>query len=178
MKRKIIIAALCSIAFSGFSQKYTAEKSFVSFYSHGTIEDIAAENTKTVSLFNTATGDVVFAVPIKEFEFDKSLMKEHFNEKYMDTEKFPKSTFQGKITGFQIDGKGEQKATAMGKLTMHGITQEVQIPGSIEVLDGKIVMKSTFVVKLADYKIEIPKLLWQNIAEQVEVKMEFTYKPL
>jgi polyisoprenoid-binding protein YceI len=178
MMKKIIVIALCSIAFPGLSQKYTAEKSLVSFFSHGAIEDIAAENTKTVSLFNTATGDVVFSIPIKEFEFDKSLMKEHFNEKYMDTEKFPKSTFQGKISGFQSDAKGEQQATASGKLTMHGVTQEVQIPGTIEVVEGKIVMKSKFNVKLADYKIEIPKLLWQNIAEQVEVKIEFTYKPL
>jgi polyisoprenoid-binding protein YceI len=178
MIKKIIVVALCSITLPGFGQKYTAEKSFVSFFSHGAIEDIAAENTKTVSLFNTATGDVVFSIPIKEFEFDKSLMKEHFNEKYMDTEKFPKSTFQGKISGFQPDGKGEQQATASGKLTMHGVTQEVLIPGTVEVVEGKIVMKSKFIVKLADYKIEIPKLLWQNIAEQVEVKIEFTYKPL
>ncbi len=178
MIKEIVVAAFCCIALPGFSQKYTAEKSFVSFFSDGAIEDIAAENTKTVSLFNTATGDVVFSIPIKEFEFDKSLMKEHFNEKYMDTEKFPKSTFQGKISGFQSDAKGEQQATASGKLTMHGVTQEVMIPGTVEVAEGKIVMKSKFIVKLADYKIEITKLLWQNIAEQVEVKIEFTYKPL
>ncbi len=61
---------------------------------------------------------------------------------------------------------------------MHGVTQEVMIPGTVEVAEGKIVMKSKFIVKLADYKIEIPKLLWQNIAEQVEVNIEFTYKPL
>ncbi len=178
MIKKIVVVAFCCIALPGFSQKYTAEKSFVSFFSDGAIEDIAAENTKTVSLFNTTTGEVVFSIPIKEFEFDKSLMKEHFNEKYMDTEKFPKSTFQGKISGFQSDAKGEQQATASGKLSIHGVTQEVAIPGTVEVLEGKIVMKSRFIVKLADYKIEIPKLLWQNIAEQVEVKIEFTYKPL
>jgi polyisoprenoid-binding protein YceI len=178
MIRKIITVALCSITFTGFSQKYTAEKAFISFFSDGAIEDIAAENTKTVSLFNASTGEVVFSIPIKEFEFDKSLMKEHFNEKYMDTEKFPKSTFQGKISGFQADGKGAQEVTASGKLSMHGVTQEVQIPGTLELVADKIVMKSKFIVKLADYKIEIPKLLWQNIAEQVEVKIEFTYKPL
>lgn len=178
MIKKIFVVALCSIAIPGFSQKYTAEKSFVSFFSDGAIEDIAAENTKILSLLNTATGDVVFSIPVKEFEFDKSLMKEHFNEKYMETEKFPKSTFQGKISDFQSDAKGEQQAMASGKLTMHGVTQEVQIPGTVEMVEGKIVMKSKFIVKLADYKIEIPKLLWQNIAEQVEVKIEFTYKPL
>jgi len=178
MIKKVIIVALCSVALPAFGQKYTAEKAFVSFFSDGAIEDIAAENTKAVSLFNTSTGEVVFSIPIKDFDFDKSLMKEHFNEKYMDTEKFPKSTFQGKIAGFQAETKGEQQAMATGKLTMHGVTQEVQIPGTLESVEGKIVMKSKFIVKLADYKIEIPKLLWQNIAEQVEVKIEFTYKPI
>ena len=178
MMKRILVIALLGITLQGFSQKYTAEKSFISFFSDGAIEDIAAENLKAATLFNTSTGDIVFSIPIEEFAFDKSLMKEHFNEKYMETEKFPKATFQGKVVGFQMDKKGEQQATASGKLTMHGITHDVEIPGTVEVVDGKILLKSKFVVKLADYKIEIPKLLWQNIAEQVEVKVEFTYKPI
>src|SRR5882757_6170097 len=106
---------------SALGQKYTAEKSFVSFYSHATIEDITAENKKSVSIFNTETGDIVFAIPIKEFQFAKSLMQEHFNEKYMDSEKYPKSTFQGKVTGYDLKASGVQPAKAAGKLTIHGV---------------------------------------------------------
>ena len=153
------------------------EKSFVSFYSHATIEDIKAENKKSVSIFNTETGDIVFAIPIKEFQFVKSLMQEHFNEKYMDSEKYPKSTFQGKVTGFDRKGSGAQPATAKGKLTIRGVTQEVEVPGTVEIIKDRVVVKASFIVKLDDYKIERPTLMLQNIAEQVEVKIEFTYKP-
>ena len=96
-------------------QKYSAEKSFVAFFSHAAIEDITADNTKSVSIFNSATGDIAFSIPIKEFEFAKSLMKEHFNEKYMDSEKYPKSTFQGKINGFDAKATGVQNVKATGK---------------------------------------------------------------
>jgi len=172
-----LISIMLLLVFSARGQKYSLEKSFVSFYSHATIEDITADNTKSVSIFNAATGDIAFSIPIKEFEFAKSLMKEHFNEKYMDSEKFPKSTFQGKIAGFDSKATGIQNVKATGKLTVHGETKEIDVPGTIEVQGTNLVMKSKFIVKLEDYKIAIPQLMWQNIAEQVEVTVDFTYKP-
>jgi polyisoprenoid-binding protein YceI len=177
MKRLPVIL-LVGISAAAFGQKYVSEKSLVSFYSHAPIEDIAAKNAKASSIFNVATGDIVFSIPIKDFEFAKSLMKEHFNEKYMDSEKLPKSTFQGKITGFQANAAGVQQAKATGKLTIHGITKDIDVPGTVEFANGKVIVKSAIVVKLEDYEIKRPQLLWQNIAEQVEVKMEFTYKPI
>src|SRR5687767_8832418 len=77
-------------------QKYVAEKTFISFFSDAAIEDIKADNKKTTSIFDSATGEIVFSVPINEFQFEKSLMQEHFNEKYMESDKYPKSTFNGK----------------------------------------------------------------------------------
>ncbi len=92
--------------------------------------------------------------------------------------KLPKSTFQGKITGFQVSTAGVQEAKATGKLTIHGITKDIDVPGTVEFTKDKVIVKSSFVVKLDDYEIMRPQLLWQNIAEQVEVKIEFTYKPI
>lgn len=178
MKRISLIIIGVVVAFLAHAQKFTSDKTYIKFFSDAAIEDITAENTKSSSIFNEATGDVVFSIPIKEFEFDKSLMKEHFNEKYMETEQFPKSTFQGKISGYLSSATGEQKATASGKLTIHGVTQDVQIPGTMANADGTLTMKAKFIVKLADYKIKIPQLLWKNIAEEVEVTIEFNYKPL
>jgi polyisoprenoid-binding protein YceI len=173
----VLILGLGTISASTQAQKYSTEKTFVSFYSHATIEDITAENTKAVGAFNSATGDVAFSIPIKEFQFAKSLMQEHFNEKYMDTEKFPKSTFQGKVTGYDANASGMQNVKSNGKLTIHGETKEVEIPGTIEKQGDKLIMKSKFIVKLEDYKIAIPQLMWQNIAEQVEVTVDFSLKP-
>lgn len=160
------------------AQKYTTASSSVSFFSHATIEDIKAENTKTLSILNVATGDVAFSIPIKDFEFDKSLMKEHFNEKYMETEKYPKATFQGKVTGYSASLTEEQMVIATGKLTIHGVTKDVTLPGSLTFSEQKIVAKSFFKITLNDYKIKIPQLLWQNIAEEVEVSLNFFYKPI
>ena len=104
-------------------------------------------------------------------------MKEHFNEKYMETEKFPKSTFQGNITGYDMKGTGTQAAKATGKLTIHGITKDIDVPGTLEINSNNVILKSKFKVKLEDYSIARPQLLWQNIAEEVEVSIDFTFKP-
>ncbi len=158
-------------------QKYIIEKAFVSFFSDAAIEDITADNKKASSIFNESTGEVVYSIPINEFQFEKSLMQEHFNEKYMESDRYPKSTFQGKLQGYNPDGKGPQQVKATGKLTIHGVTKDVEIPGTIEKTGNRISMKSKFIVKLEDHKIAIPQLLWQNIAEQVEVTVDFLYKP-
>jgi hypothetical protein len=178
MKRNFILTvAAFSIAFSSWAQKYVTEKTFVLFFSDAAIEDITADNKAASGIFNSATGEIAFSIPIKDFEFAKSLMKEHFNEKYMDTEKYPKSTFRGKITGFDANATGTQNVKAAGQLTIHGETKDIDVPGTIEKQGDKFIMKSKFIVKLEDYKVKIPQLMWQNIAEQVEVTVDFTFKP-
>lgn len=176
--RKFLILIPLLFVLNVHAQKFTAEKGTISFFSDAAIEDIEAVNNMVGSLFNASTGELVYIVKIKDFKFDKSLMREHFNEKYMETEKYPKSTFQGKLSGFRANVAGEQKVKATGKLSIHGVTKEVDLPGTLEFVNGKAIMKSKFMVKLADYKITIPRIVWQNIAEEVEVKVEFTYKPI
>ena len=178
MKRRIFLTIIISLfTFSSWAQKFVTEKTFVLFFSDAAIEDITAKNVAASGIFNSATNDIAFAIPIKDFEFAKSLMKEHFNEKYMDTEKYPKSTFRGKISGFDINGDGVQDVKATGQLTIHGQTKDIDVPGTIEKQGDKLIMKSKFIVKLEDYKVTIPQLMWQNIAEQVEVTVDFTFSP-
>jgi polyisoprenoid-binding protein YceI len=179
MYNKFLVLALgfACLTLSATAQKVFDRTDLRIFFSDAAIEDITAENKKTAGVFNSGTGDIAFSVPIKEYEFAKSLMKEHFNEKYMETEKYPKSTFQGKVSGYDPNATGPQNVSSKGKLTIHGETKEVEIPGTIEKQGEKLLMKSKFIVKLEDYKIAIPQLLWQNIAEQVEVTVDFTFKP-
>lgn len=176
---KKVLFTLIFFASTGclYGQKYAAEKSFVRFFSQATLEDITADNTKGTSLFNNDTREIVFSIPIHEFQFAKSLMKEHFNERYMESEKYPRSTFQGRIEGYDPEVRRKQDATAVGVLTIHGQARDVRIPGTIERQGEKLIMKAKFVVRLEDYQITIPQILWQNIAEQVEVTVEFSYKP-
>ena len=178
MKKILVFGVGLLAGFCANAQKFAADKTFVKFFSDAAIEDITAQNTKASSIFNESTGEVVFSIPIKEFEFEKSLMKEHFNEKYMESDQYPKATFQGKVSGYQNSVAGEQKAIATGKMNIHGVDKEVEIPGTLTAGNGTVLMKAKFMVKLADYKIKIPQLLWKNIAEEVEVTVEFNYKPL
>jgi hypothetical protein len=171
----VILLCLSSVV---SAQKFTAEKGQISFFSDAPIEDIEAVNTVVGSLYNAATGEMVYILKIRDFIFPKALMREHFNEKYMESEKFPKSTFQGKVEGYTPGASGIQKVKAVGKLSIHGITRDVQVPGTMENVNGKLLLKSRFSLKLADYDIKIPTIVWQNIAEEVEVRIDFTYKPL
>lgn len=178
IKILLFLTAFALLAPAAFSQRYTVEESFVSFFSDAAIEDIKADNTKSSSIFNVETGEIAFSIPIREFEFEKNLMKQHFNEKYMETEKYPSSTFAGKITGYKKEINSEQQSVAKGKLTIHGVTRQVEVPGTVQFSGDKIFAKSKFIVKLADYKVKIPQLLWQNIAEEVEVTIDFTFKSM
>lgn len=164
------------MALEGTAQKYVAEKSVITFFSDALIEDITATNSKTASIFNRETSDLVFSVPIREFQFEKKLMQEHFNEKYMESDKYPKATFSGKLINLDVTKASEQPVKAMGKLTLHGVTKDVELDGTAQ-LGDKVVLKSNFTVKLADYNVAIPQLMFQNIAEEVEVTINFTYKP-
>lgn len=174
--KQFLTSLLLIISTLSQAQKFKSEKSMIIFFSDAAIEDIRAENTKSISEFNPSTGEIKFTIKIIQFEFEKDLMKEHFNEKYMETEKYREAMFKGNIVDFALDKTGEQLVKAKGKLTIHGQTQEVELPGTMEVKEGKILARSKFMVKLKDYKIKVPQLLWQNIAEEVEVSIDFTYK--
>lgn len=176
MKWRLFLGLFWVVALEGTAQKFVAEKSVITFFSDALIEDITATNTKAVSLFNKQTGEIAFSVPISQFQFEKKLMQEHFNEKYMESEKYPKAMFSGVLTNYDASASGVQTVKAKGKLTIHGVTREVEIDGTAEVGD-KAVLKAKFPVTLADYKVEIPQLVFQNIAETVDVSIDITYKP-
>ncbi len=157
------------------AQKFITEKSEISFFSEALLENIEAVNTKSVSIINSENGEIVISIPMKEFQFKKSLMQEHFNEKYIESHKYPKSTFHGKILDFDMK-EGKRAASAEGDMKIHGVTKKVNLDGELEIKDGKIFITLSFQIKIEDYKIKIPKLLFQNIAEIVDVKIDLEYK--
>lgn len=184
MKKIILSLLLTSCIFLLGSSiqkgKYFTNTGKVSFFSTTPIEDIDALNSKVTSFIDTDNNTIVFSMAIKDFIFPKSLMQEHFNENYMESEKFPKSTFKGKISNasevnFAADGK--YNAIIDGELTIHNVTKAVKATGSIEVKGGKILANAKFPIKLEDYKIEIPKVVFQKIAETVQVTVDLTYDP-
>jgi YceI-like domain len=164
-----------------FGQQYFTRSGHITFLSEALEETIEAHNYQATSILDTETGEIVFSMLIKGFEFEKALMQEHFNEKYLQSDKFPKATFDGKITNpdevdFSKDGVYE--VIVNGKLTIHGVTNSIETKGTLEVKDGKIYGKATFPVTIADFKIKIPDMVRNNIAKAVDVNVDVVYEPL
>ena len=139
------------------------------------MEKIEAKNSTATCILDTESGRIEFAVLIKAFQFEKALMQEHFNENYMESDKFPKSTFKGNIENisainFQKDGSYQTKVK--GELTIHGVTKEIESEGTFTVKEGKINAISAFQVQVADYKIEIPSVVKDNIAKTVAIDVQ------
>lgn len=178
MSGKVLLIIALVLPLQLLAQKYSVTSGEVTFFSDAAIEDIRAINKKVQGLFNIANNEFAFVVPIRAFEFEKKLMQEHFNEKYMESEKYPKATFQGIINGITLSTSGAQQVTAKGKLTIHGVTKEVVIMGTCENKTDGLVLQSKFIVALKDYDVTIPQLLWQNIAEQVEVTVSLFLNPI
>jgi hypothetical protein len=158
------------------AQKYMTKNGNIKFYSETPMETIEATNNQVNAALDSQTGDLVLKVLIKSFSFEKALMQEHFNENYMESDKFPNSTFQGKVTNLPaIDFKkeGTYEATIEGDLTIHGLTQKISEKGTFTVKAGdKIHGISKFNVKPADYSIKIPGAVVKNIAETIEVTVD------
>jgi polyisoprenoid-binding protein YceI len=142
------------------------------------VEDIQANTSSGASVYNASTGDLIFNIPIKSLHFPKQRMQEHFNENYMESDKYPNASFRGKIQEHvDVTKDGSYSVTATGELDVHGVKQKRSIPGTISVQNGVVSMKSEFMVKCVDHHIEIPKIVFYNIAESIKVTASATYQP-
>jgi hypothetical protein len=163
----------------GLAQNLMYSKSFESsFFSEARFEDIEAVSKKGTSIINTSNKEVVFKIPIRSFIFDNGLMQEHFNENYMESDQYPYATFKGKIKeNVDLTKVGTYKVTALGQLTIHGITKERMVEGVLEVKKEQMVLTSSFIIPVADHDIDIPNDKLSNISQDISVKVKATYEP-
>ncbi len=176
--QKLILFIFLAPAYLFAQPIFTAVTSEVHFFSAAPLENIEATNKDAKSLLNTESREVAVIMGIRQFKFEKPLMEEHFNENYMESDKYKTGDFKGKINE-QIDFSkdGEYDVTVTGKLTIHGVTQERTIPGKITVNGNSIKVNSKFPVALKDHNIKIPKAVVKNLAESVDVTVNITYEP-
>jgi polyisoprenoid-binding protein YceI len=171
MKKTIMLFALVGLTTLTFAQKKKTTTSATINFDATTPADALpkAENKTAVASINPKTGEVAFESIIKSFSFSNPMMQEHFNsEKWLNSEKFPKSTFKGKITNlsainFKVDGT--YSATVAGDLTIHGITKPVNTTASIVIKAGKVNSTTDFAIKLADFGIASPAIGTKVAAE-------------
>jgi len=161
--------------------KYLGNDGMIAFYSHTAIEDIAARNQDVSSVIDAASGELAIIVKMTNFQFEKKMMQEHFNENYVESERFPKATFSGRIVNnSEVDyaDEGVYKVQVDGDLTIHGKTKKISAEGSIEVISGDIIARTKFMLNPEDYDIKIPKVVRRNIAERLEITVELNYQPI
>jgi hypothetical protein len=181
MKNLLVIFGIIMLSLNLSAQKYSSKNGFTGFYSHTPVEDVKGDNNQVASIFDASTGDIVFQILNKSFHFDRTLMEEHFNENYMESEKFPKSTFKGKIINLSevnFAKPGVYSVTVTGEMNMHGVANPFSTVGTLEVVADGIVAKSKFTIKPDDYGIIIPGLVREKIAKEMEVMVNIKYSAL
>jgi hypothetical protein len=176
MKKTILILlVILATGLTGQAQRFVTKNGMIRFYSEAPLEKIEATNHAVNAALDASTGDLVFKVLIKSFVFPKALMQEHFNENYMESDKFQDAKFIGKVTNIKevnVGKDGIYNAMTEGKLTIHGVTKEIKTPGTFEVKEGKVTGKSKFNILLSDYDIKIPSTVVNNISKSIEITVE------
>ena len=180
---------LLSITIS--AQKYYTNTGITEFDgSKAAFEPIKAKNNSSISAINVSNGNIAALIKIKDFEFRLGLMQEHFNENYLESYKYPKSTFEGNIelsTGSIFDGNTEifnynlvdenfMDIIIKGQLTIKGVTKDIIATGKIKKIENDLNLISSFSVKLSDFNIKIPKVVFMKIDEVVKINLNYNYE--
>ena len=175
--KKVIVTFMCLI-FSTilFSQKLITRSGEIQFEaSMPAFEEVAAKNNTVSCVFDTSTSEIAVLALVKAFRFKVPLMEEHFNENYIESNQFPKSTFKGKVTNFDASKITLGKATfdVEGDLTLHGVSKKVKTKITFVQSGEKLISTCAFKVKPIDYNIKIPSVVKSKIAETVEINLRF-----
>ncbi|HUH33002.1 MAG TPA: YceI family protein [Daejeonella sp.] len=173
----MLILILCA-SLPAVAQKdiYSANQGTISFFSSAPLEDIEAENNKVISLINVGNNEIAVRVPIKQFQFRNRLMQEHFNENYMESERYPHATFKGKINeAIDFQQPGTYDVSATGVLNIHGVNQKRTLKGKLVISNPGMTLTTQFDVMLEDHKIKVPKIVFNKIAEKIAVTTTFSY---
>ena len=177
---KTIQLLLVSVLFMGLvhgQEKYITKQGHISFFSHSPVEDIKADNNQVLSIIDTSNGQIAVSLLIQSFIFEKSLMQEHFNENYMESHKYPKAVFKGKIQDLGDITEHKQTVGITGELTIRGITKPIETTAEIKKLDDGIILVGDFLVEVKDYNIKIPSIVANNIAKTIKVSFELVHQP-
>ena len=183
--RKKILTFISIISLLGYSSFIQAQSRLyiadgqIDFESDAPLELIEAYTTSMVGILDLDKKAFAIAIPISSFNgFNSSLQKEHFNENYLESEKYPKGIFKGIITDdIDLRKNGYYTIQAQGKLKLHGIEKTREFECDIVVNDGVVNVKSSFDIKLVDHKIKIPTIVAKKLSETILVNIDLNFTP-
>ena len=162
------------------TRHYITAAGQATFFSSAPLEDIEALNSRVAAVFDLNTGQLAFSLLMRDFQFKNSLMQEHFNENYAESEKYPRARFTGKLVLMPTEGQlrnGPQPVSVQGFLTIHNVKRKVRVPGTLQLRGDELVVTSRFRVASSDYKIKIPALVRNNIAKTIDVSIILSCQP-
>ncbi|ULQ53442.1 YceI family protein [Flavihumibacter fluvii] len=169
LRMTLLIIMICSYA-TAFSQRYITRNGIARFYSRTDLEDIAAENKQVMAVLDPDSRLIAVSMLMKGFLFKKELMQDHFNENYVESDRFPKAIFEGTFAEtIDISENAVTKLLFKGKLSLHGVSREVALPATVVVKNGIISGNAEFQLVPEDYQIRIPNLVRDKISRKVDV---------
>jgi len=180
MQKLLLPFLLLAVTIAFGQSKYMTKSGSMSFEaSQPSFEPIEATHSAVSALLNADTGELAVLALVRGFRFPLALMEEHFNENYIESHQYPKTSFKGSILNFDRNALSNQPLTVQltGELSMHGVTKTINIEGRMTKIDGLITLESSFAVKTSDYVIEIPSLVRKQIDENVQIEVSLLLQP-
>lgn len=177
MKRVILKGALLlfliSLADQMMAQVYVGRSGFARFKSEARDEDVIGKSNYLNGKISLDTKEVDFYIDLTTLKTGIDLRDEHMNENYLETHKYPFAEFFGKITStFDPSKEGQQKVTAKGDFTVHGVTKPLEITGTVEKIENGILLKADWMILLENYNIPIPKVLHYRLSNEIQIFIE------
>ena len=167
MKKLLLTALLVSSNFLS-AQQYLTREARLDFDAGSPLEDIEAFTESGSAVYDANTGKIGVQVLMTSFQFKRALMQEHFNENYVESEKFPKASFKGLYS----------EGNVSGGLTIHGVTKEIKVPARLNQENGNFVLVTSFDITLADYDVKIPSAVANKISKKASIQVHATLKKI
>ena len=178
----LVFTLLFGVNTTNAQTKLFTKTGTISFKSKTALENIEALNNKVLSVWDVTSGNIEFSLLVKGFEFDRALMQEHFNENYMESDKYPKAVFKGVVENSKniiFTSNNNYTIKVNGSLTMHGVTKQITVPVIIKVKNGEASATANFSVVPQDYNIKIPGLVADKINKKIDISINIpAYKIL
>ena len=178
MKKLFLLFLMIGFITTSFSQKYYTKTGIISFDAGTGLEDIKGVNKSSTAAFDIITGKIQFSTLIKGFEFSSQLMQDHFNENYMESDKFSKSTFSGEIVNIKnvnFGLNGTYPVTVKGVIEIHGIKKEITANGKFKIDHGSISCSSEFIVNMGDFGIVIPGVVSDKLSKTAKININCNF---
>jgi len=165
------------LGFTKPKNQYLTRNGQVTFFSYASAENIKAENNEVLSILDLDEEKIALNILMRAFEFEKSLMQEHFNDSYIESDIFPRATFEGTILNFRPRLIGTQTKFIKGDFTLRGITKPLKIKADIDYSNNTYTITGETTIDIKDYKIKVPQILAAKIAKTVKISFNFKYEP-